>query len=410
MNSKAAQRFGKTMTIVESLRFPQSFNMSCCAVIETNGKKGRCPNRPLNGKYHCGLHHHKAQKMYSYYKKVCANVDNYDINAIDDVNQLMKIYSYYNQAYDARMKHRSYAFVEEMHDEGHNEQFNIIRQKIDDCERRLTLLYQRSLCQNDGACPRRQSRSRKTAERLELERSVEEAINRIEKTKSERSLLNKTNVDYLDKCISENKALLKAKREVFHYISKKLKEMTRHKYDTERSHVFVLAVFRLIQRLFELGYFNDDFDITNYKPSRAEEEDARISFLFPSFWNSDSNVPKGKGSASSYMMGCELRVLNLYSDMLDSMEDRLKIPISSLKEFYDDWDSRIFIMELMFIFVADPDTEPEPPTISLAWDHRTLLSVIPDDKLVMMSEHITYDKSGNGDNLECRIKIKPSLV
>src|SRR5579872_2882101 len=133
----------------------------CCAPIEPiknfplienkNVQFERCPNKIYKG-YHCEDHFKKANELYKQYKKTCkiayklhpekVNITINDIPTIqENIKYLFKCYIWYKNAYENRMKHRNYAFTPETSDYGHNKQFILIQDKINICNDRLELLY-----------------------------------------------------------------------------------------------------------------------------------------------------------------------------------------------------------------------------------------------------------------------------
>src|SRR5438876_10338455 len=116
----------------------------CCAITLDNK---RCQNLVIKSSKHCSSHYNNALKLYKNYKKICDVAYNLDVDKhINDPNEkakyLLKYYVLMNKAYDARMKHRKYAFVPECYDLGHDKQFKLINDKINLCEEKLYELYQ----------------------------------------------------------------------------------------------------------------------------------------------------------------------------------------------------------------------------------------------------------------------------
>lgn len=115
----------------------------CAAVLSNNT---RCRNIANNNFRHCDSHRNKATSLYLKYKEICLICDNLNINQhfdnIDDrINHVMKCYLLYNKAHNARAKHRKYAFVSELHDSGHNYQFELLESQMLKCEDILSQLY-----------------------------------------------------------------------------------------------------------------------------------------------------------------------------------------------------------------------------------------------------------------------------
>ena len=120
--------------------------IQCCAITSDNK---RCTNEVIKDSNHCRVHYDNAIKLYKNYKKICDVAYNFDLNMIicdvkEHINYILKCYVWLNKAFDARMKHRNYAFVPECYDDGHDKQFEIIQNKLKYCEDKLMSLYSKS--------------------------------------------------------------------------------------------------------------------------------------------------------------------------------------------------------------------------------------------------------------------------
>src|SRR5690242_20357988 len=104
----------------------------------------RCSNYVIGDSDHCLYHRSIAQPLYMKYNKFCDKVQNfkYDLN---DVENLLKYYSLLNEAYNARRDHRKIAYIPEYYDRGHNFQFEILNEKITQCELWLSVLFSNKL-------------------------------------------------------------------------------------------------------------------------------------------------------------------------------------------------------------------------------------------------------------------------
>ncbi len=119
----------------------------CCALVDNHK---RCPNPTQTPtQQHCKEHLGKAVSMYKHYKSVCDIAYKMDVMKeaqIGDLDEKIKYlnlcYRWYKRAYEARLKHHTYAFTPDCQDAGHNLQFTIIQDKIDVCEDRLSEIYQ----------------------------------------------------------------------------------------------------------------------------------------------------------------------------------------------------------------------------------------------------------------------------
>jgi hypothetical protein len=113
-----------------------------CTAVLTNGT--RCNRTVTQGTYHCGLHNDKAMKLRAKYKKIWNKIYNVEIENTSDISELMKSHAIMRKAFEARSKHRQYAFVPECHDDAHNYQFDLVQNKMNQCEKKLAILYQKS--------------------------------------------------------------------------------------------------------------------------------------------------------------------------------------------------------------------------------------------------------------------------
>ena len=109
-----------------------------CSAPNSAGKQ--CENYIIPGSDHCYLHNPVAVKLYLSYKKICNQLDNIDHNSMvncktsTNIYKLFQYYALLHDAYVKRLKHRTYAYVEEQHDEGHNYQLKKLQDLIDDVE------------------------------------------------------------------------------------------------------------------------------------------------------------------------------------------------------------------------------------------------------------------------------------
>lgn len=129
----------------------------CCAPILT----GRCPNETVCARSdHCALHRDHAVKLYINYKRICKIAYDLDIDLeIPDTRKYIRYltgcHEWFAKAYGARLEHRNYAYVPECYDDGHNLQFKIIQDKIDQCRNKLRRIQQMDgdLGNNEGTNP-----------------------------------------------------------------------------------------------------------------------------------------------------------------------------------------------------------------------------------------------------------------
>lgn len=114
----------------------------CTAVLKDGT---RCDTPVKKGLNHCGIHYEKAKKMRHKYKKIWPLLQNINIDNTSSNTELSKAYSVMNKALELRIKHRKYAFVPECYDEGHNFQLEMVQDKINQCEKKLSTLYEENM-------------------------------------------------------------------------------------------------------------------------------------------------------------------------------------------------------------------------------------------------------------------------
>lgn len=114
-----------------------------CASPQTpKNSRDRCEHSTYGESKHCKQHHTKALKLYLNYKALCDYADKLNIhkpvkNRSKKIAHLKNCHQRLVDAYNARMKHRNYAFFPDCWDYGHNLQFTIINNKIETCQREI---------------------------------------------------------------------------------------------------------------------------------------------------------------------------------------------------------------------------------------------------------------------------------
>src|SRR5579872_4652502 len=119
----------------------------CCAVISGNL---RCSNNVIGESKHCEIHNADATRLYLKYKKICNQIDKFQLNRSfstisEQIKYLLKYIDILTKAHTGRLVHRQYAFVPECQDEGHELQFKILERKIIECENKLQTLFDKEI-------------------------------------------------------------------------------------------------------------------------------------------------------------------------------------------------------------------------------------------------------------------------
>ena len=114
----------------------------CCAP-QNSKNETRCHNQTVHkNSDHCCEHQPYANILYGKYKEICEiakskNIDCKIKDQTEHVKYLMHCYNWFANAYDARLKHRKYAYVPETYDFGHDVQFEILQQDMLLCEAKI---------------------------------------------------------------------------------------------------------------------------------------------------------------------------------------------------------------------------------------------------------------------------------
>lgn len=174
----------------------------------------------------------------------------------------MDCYVLLNGVFNARMKHRKYAYVPEFFDDGHDYQFTRITNLIDECENILTELY--VLKDSDS------SSEDEIVESLEQQLIINDRLQLSKRAKEYREFRLQRNdeiEEWIDKYIDENKEILDRRELLGDNITICVLKLFED-YDPDNDiHTFVkvVALFNLVGNLRRLGYFLKD-----YKPERCE--------------------------------------------------------------------------------------------------------------------------------------------
>lgn len=267
----------------------------------------RCPNKTIGDSHHCDIHREKAKKLYLKYKSlsdICENIPpiEYDdkINVDEQISTIMSYYIMYNNSLSAREKHRKYSFVTDLHDEGHNYQFEKLNLKLLKCETILSELYDIKLSKD--IVDVKIIKKDKEPKRLNIQIKSE-----IKRLQTYRKNIKAESDDYINKCIEENKILLEEKKKLISQLSKcvynlfltlEKDEINIYVYNFSGEYILIddiikndgklmigiipILIVQLVVKLYTIGFFNnvDDlkydnklisFDIIKCESSTIEE-------------------------------------------------------------------------------------------------------------------------------------------
>src|SRR5579872_5829491 len=244
-----------------------SLKPRCCAVV--NGTE-RCPNETIGDSRHCINHHDTATRLYLKYKKICNQADKFTPNKQfnskeEQIKYLMRYYDTLNKAYEARYTHRQYAFVPECSDEGHNLQFDILDQKIKDCEDRLQNVFD-SLPLALPPIP-----TDPVEAPIETSNPIEEAKLSIKSYRKKRIDDTDTDNKLMTEYIRRNQLILKRRAKYGKsVVSAIVKHFPVPPMNKKCTHIFLIMFHNLINELDDEGYY-----VKDYKPHRCKEPECQ---------------------------------------------------------------------------------------------------------------------------------------
>lgn len=228
----------------------------CCAVAPNNT---RCRNIATSSLTHCELHRKKSVQLYLKYKELSDIAESLNVNKpIKDINvqigHVLKCYNAFDKAYYARMLHRRYAFVPECYDVGHDKQFTILMDKLNECEKILSELYEKV---------NHISKLSELSESSEEQITIVNLPKKINKRNNNRKKVETENDDWINKYIEENKLILSQKAELVNNIEFFISKLF-DPQDEEEAFDFLfekcVMVDKLTRRLYALGYLPKDYN------------------------------------------------------------------------------------------------------------------------------------------------------
>lgn len=230
-----------------------SCSNQCCANTLSNS---RCTNLTISGSSHCYLHRNKALNLYLKYKKFSDQADQLEIykkfdNIQDQINYVMDSYILLDKTFNARTKHRMYAFVPECYDDGHDYQLIKLTKLMDECERILSELY---ILESSVLSETESSSESEEEAPSTVIITIKEKVKQCHKSRLDREREIEI---WINKYIEENKTLLEQKRLLAYKISTYITEL----FDDDDIHIFVqfVILFTLAGRLRNIGYFEKTF-------------------------------------------------------------------------------------------------------------------------------------------------------
>lgn len=310
-------------------------DLQCCAYDNFN----RCKNNTVKNSYHCIKHYSTARKLYFHYKDICDLAYNLDLNKkfIDlqeNIDYLLSCYEKFNNAYEARMLHRRYAFVPECYDAGHDYQFIFIKNKINECEEKIKQLEQEQIkeneitniiiyTENEKVNKKRKQRQKIQEEEYEL---IEKYIKQNEKFISERKIINEFIIEYMDGI-----------EDVY-------------KINFKNKHLMIYFVWRLVYRLFTMNYFQKEFEPVTCE---CNDCDCQVPYKLEfGYLNKKEKYLQSikQFNIHSYLNRMCLHCIKYFCDIIMENIDKLHPLIIDLHYLYKKYDNDIITMELVLIW------------------------------------------------------------
>jgi hypothetical protein len=225
---------------------------------------GRCRNKCITNSKHCELHNPKSTKLYLKYKKLSVQTKNIDLNKkfndiLSNINYITKCYDLYNKTFEARLKHRKFAIVPNLYDQGHDFQFTDLKNKINECEDILNRLYISYEFKNKNITfDEDDSRDDDDNNSIVIYDKKQMMISRKIKLNKEYRLAKEREINiYVEKYIKENELIIERKRLLIYNLCMCISLLFGEDELTDRPKI--IAMICLIAKLNNIDYFKNDF-------------------------------------------------------------------------------------------------------------------------------------------------------
>jgi hypothetical protein len=345
----------------------------CCALSHNNK---RCTNQTINSqKLHCKDHYDKAVVLYNQYKKVCDLAYKMDINKEksmnninEKINYLNLCYRWYIKAYEARLKHRDYAFTPENQDFGHNLQFKIIQDKIDACEKRLAELYH-----EHTSTKSHQSTFKETLESNEIEstnmngleledetetemtsgsekpanQKLDQAFNQVNKFKLKRANDEKETNALIQTYMLENTQVYEEMSKLVKLAAKTMTTLYVPTETTDAVDVFYtyVGIFHLVRELYGIGYLTPDYKpvvCTDCKCGSILPYDIKLSCTCVFLYTQNNPNP----SIEKYLYSMNKGSLKTLCQLIFAHGSKIKPLVEDFIYYYRIYDQTILTTEI----------------------------------------------------------------
>lgn len=314
---------------------------------------GRCKNLTVNEKCdHCSVHHEEALRLYLEYKGICdvANAKNLETRfktPQEQIKYLFSCHTWFVKAYNARLKHRLYAYVPEEYDNGHNIQFQIIQDKIDLCHSKIAECHDKIRKENELEWLKEDSEEDETPEESS-HKETEDIIVKVKQFKKKQQD-DDTHFDKIRrKNIKEQAQLLKEKTKAVNLCMNLIKSKLGF---TNNSYFVEIAIFRTVVQMHNMDYFHPF-----YQPKPCSNcscggyEPIQFKLGCPCFLDKDTD-------SVSFLCRCEVATEHLKGICYDILRNPQKIHdmIGDFMECYKANDTGLLKRLMMFCWESDKD-------------------------------------------------------
>ena len=230
----------------------------CCAPISENK---RCFRMVVANSDHCPVHRPNARKLYLRYKNICGKVDRFKFS--NKISTILKYYVLLTKAYEARRKHRLIAYVPECYDYGHNKQFEIIMNKIQECEILLHNIYQSQSSTKVLDEVEKIEEVEEVEEVEEQEEDLQYKTNKVKRFKNRRIKDKEEDNRLLDKYIEANREVYQTKWNMMNILDQLMTKLTKCFVNADDTELIIIkiAIWNLLRELYRVGFFMDNFQI-----------------------------------------------------------------------------------------------------------------------------------------------------
>ncbi len=334
-------------------------NGQCVAPL--NNK--RCINTPVGDSNHCSLHRPKAISLYKKYKIACEEAEQYDLNKEfsndqDKVNYIMTYYIKLNNAYNARQKHRTYAFVPECFDTGHLHQFVKLNNQMVECEKILDQ-FQPNDVEVNNDCVEKEPKNSITIKQKENNRKIKSfKQNRIKQEADINQLI--------DHYIHENSILLKKRSKLMGFITTCIDTLYEEIDPNEDIEYFVkhIVSYNLVVGLYRWGYFE-----SNFKPDKCS--DITCGCYVPYDIKLACACVLNNHSVNTYFNMISEKSLHKYYELVLIHKNKILPLFEDVINLYDEHEDTLMFLKVHLVWhhdlkrlVLEPNTYEDLPKMS----------------------------------------------